>query len=217
MFLQGSGSVSGTVEELALMLRCRTSQMQLALAEMKKFSIADVNEQNRTNDEQNVVFTITCRRNLRTVAIKKLRIDAGRASGASRRTKCEQTPTSTYTSTSLRGKEECEKEGDFKAAMATVPIFLSERIAGHLDFAEMVFESWNGRDGRDGSGVSVRFAPYLKKRWNEEGEQWRNHCHPKQKANGKAAKLWMEKTLTPEEEARIQAAKDLRDRRILAP
>lgn len=77
--------------------------------------------------------------------------------------------------------------------MASVPILLREQIAGNEDFAAMVFNTWNGRDGKDGAGVKVRFAKHLEKRWNEEGEQWRNKCHSYQlkqkKSKGGARKI----------------------------
>ena len=209
MFLQSSGSVSGTIEELALMLHCRTSQMHLALAEMRKFKIADVSEQNPTNDEQNIVFTIICRRNLRTTTIKHLRINAGRASGISRRTKVEQTSTSTSTSTSLSGKGvqgEGVEDPTFESAMAGVPIHTREQIGKHLDFAKMVFDAWDSVDGRNGAGVSCRFEKLLKKRWDEEGEAWANGCHSKQLQKKKAAPplQWTSNELTAKEKLMMQ-------------
>jgi len=67
----------------------------------------------------------------------------------------------------------------FEQAMERVPIQLREQVK--LDFARMVFDSWDGRDGKDASGVIVRFEKLLQKRWSAEGEQWRNNCHTSQK------------------------------------
>jgi hypothetical protein len=65
--------------------------------------------------------------------------------------------------------------------MGRVPIDLFEQMSEHKDFAKLVFDAWDGRDGRDASGVQVRFEKHLRKRWNAEGEQWRNNCHTAQK------------------------------------
>lgn len=63
--------------------------------------------------------------------------------------------------------------------MERVPIQLREQVK--LDFARMVFDSWDSRDGKDAAGASVRFEKHLRKRWNQEGEQWVNGCHSAQK------------------------------------
>ncbi len=88
---------------------------------------------------------------------------------------------SSSNSSSFRGKGECENhkgvEIDFETAMKSVPIQLTELIRGHEDFARMVFDTWDSRDGKDGAGVMVRFAKHLQKRWRSEGEQWINGCH----------------------------------------
>lgn len=100
MFLWGGGSISGTLTELSVLLLCRPNQLQAAIIELKKFKVADIVEQNRTNDEQNDNIIISCRRTLRTVAIKQLRANAGRSSGNKRRTKGEQTSASASACTS---------------------------------------------------------------------------------------------------------------------
>jgi hypothetical protein len=66
----------------------------------------------------------------------------------------------------------------FENAMDRVPIQLREQVKA--DFARMVFDSWDQRDGRDGAGVLCRFEKLLQKRWNSEGEQWRNGRHSEQ-------------------------------------
>lgn len=45
------------------------------------------------------------------------------------------------------------------------------------DFARFVWQTWAGRDGKDGGGVKVRFVSYLKKRWNIEGQEWQSGTH----------------------------------------
>jgi len=85
----------------------------------------------------------------------------------------------TSTSTSASVPEGVQGEPTFEQAMERVPIQLRERVS--KDFAKLVFDSWNGRDGKDGGGVNVRFEKLLQKRWTSEGEQWRNGCHSAQK------------------------------------
>ncbi len=84
------------------------------------------------------------------------------------------------------GEGDCKGEGDFESAMKSVPVQLADHIRGHEAFARMVFDTWDSRDGKDGAGVSVRFAKHLQKRWNAEGEQWRNGCHTAQKKSKKS-------------------------------
>ncbi len=67
----------------------------------------------------------------------------------------------------------------FEQAMERVPIQLREEVKP--DFAHMVFDSWDGRGGKDAAGISVKFEKHLRKRWNQEGEQWQNGCHSRQK------------------------------------
>jgi hypothetical protein len=67
----------------------------------------------------------------------------------------------------------------FEKAMERVPIQLRSEVKP--DFARMVFDTWDGRDGKDASGILVKFEKHLRKRWNAEGEQWQNGCHSRQK------------------------------------
>ena len=67
----------------------------------------------------------------------------------------------------------------FEQAMDRVPIQLREQV--RMDFARHVFDAWSSVDGKNGAGVSCRFEKLLQKRWNAEGEQWRNGCHSAQK------------------------------------
>lgn len=41
------------------------------------------------------------------------------------------------------------------------------------DFAEMVYETWCGRQGRDGAGIQVSFIYLARKRWNREQAEWK--------------------------------------------
>lgn len=45
------------------------------------------------------------------------------------------------------------------------------------DFARYAFDDWSSRDGKDGSGVSVTWPRYAKKRWNREGQEWQAGTH----------------------------------------
>jgi len=96
------------------------------------------------------------------------------------------------------------QEMTFEEAMERVDVQL--RALVKPDFARLVFDSWDGRGGKDGAGVTVRFEKHLRKRWNREGEQWINGCHSAQK--GKVI-LAASRDLTPEEEAKIQEIKDI--------
>lgn len=93
MFLQGVGSISGTIEQLAAMCACRIPQMELAIRQLKEFKVADVVEQNVNTlyeqngnrvEQQNVNITLTCRKISRDLKIKELRRKAGLASATKR-------------------------------------------------------------------------------------------------------------------------------------
>lgn len=45
------------------------------------------------------------------------------------------------------------------------------------DFAEMVYESWSSRGGKDGAGVVVPWLPHIRKRWKYEQHEWRGGTH----------------------------------------
>lgn len=49
------------------------------------------------------------------------------------------------------------------------------------DFARYVFDDWDSREGKDASDVKVGWPGYVKKRWNREGEEWRQGVHKGQK------------------------------------
>ena len=53
------------------------------------------------------------------------------------------------------------------------------------NFTRYVYDDWAGRSGKDASGVSVSFLPYVTKRWTREQVEWRNGKHKgvKQPAN----------------------------------
>lgn len=84
--------------------------MELAIIELEKYRIASITRTERTEGEQNVNITITCRKALRELGIKELKRRAGVASGNKRRTEREQTPASAYASASL-GNGEYEGKG----------------------------------------------------------------------------------------------------------
>ncbi len=173
MFLFGAGSISGTEAELSELLLCRIPQIQVAIAQLKQYKVADVIEQNRTNDEHNVTYTISCRRNVRTVAIKKLKIDAGRASGASRRTKREHASTSTSTSTS--GNGECEGKGGDVPTLDELREFSA--CNGILEStAKKLFDYYQGKNlwlNRNGRLIN----------WKHELQVWQNRDRENQPTN----------------------------------
>jgi len=85
----------------------------------------------------------------------------------------------TPASASASVPEGVQGEPTFEQAMDRVPVQLREQVKP--DFARMVFDTWDGRDGKDASGILVKFEKHLRKRWNQEGEQWNNGCHTAQK------------------------------------
>ncbi len=91
MLLQRVDSVAGTDEQLARLLRCRTTQLQAAVCELKLHDVAIVSEQNG-------IKTLTNRRLQKELRTSRLRSKAG----ASSKTKRDQTPehTSVYASAS---------------------------------------------------------------------------------------------------------------------
>lgn len=68
----------------------------------------------------------------------------------------------------------------FETAMDRVDVQLRGQVPA--EFSKMVFETWDQRGGKDGAGILVRFEKLLRKRWNAEGDQWRNGCHSAQKS-----------------------------------
>lgn len=196
MFLAKEPSVTGTKEQLSRLCRCRPQQVEVAALELHKFKVAIVEWQTDS-------ITIASRRLIREMQASEAHRQAGKQGAKSRWQtdskpidKCMAISASRYASSTSGTGKGVQGEGDFKSAMATVPIQLSEDIGKHLDFAEMVFEDWLGKDGRNGSGIQVRFAAHLRKRWFAEGEQWRNGCHKGRKdGNQSKPKSLMEKDL----------------------
>lgn len=70
MMLSGTGSISGTDDQLARLCRCRLQQIQLAKHELKKFKVAEITV-NRNST------TLACRRLVREHEIRELRKKAG--------------------------------------------------------------------------------------------------------------------------------------------
>jgi len=169
MFLDGTGEITGTLDELCSLCHARRLQMEAALIELKRFNIAEVNEQNRTNDEQNITYSIVCRRNLRTVEIKQLRVSAGRASGASRRTKLEQVSTSTSTSTSL-GNGEYERKGGFQEPTIDEVKLLFAKSGGVPSDADVFFNFYASKGWLVGKS-KMRSVAHAVAGWVSRGRQ----------------------------------------------
>ena len=83
MMLTQSPSISGSLEELSAMLICSNGEMRAAVDQIKRFKVADVNEQN-----SNII--ITNRRRARDCKIKELRSLAGKASATKRQHTIQQ-------------------------------------------------------------------------------------------------------------------------------
>jgi hypothetical protein len=72
MMLQQTGSISGTIEQLASLCVCLVPQMQLALEQLKTFKVANVGMQNDC-------IILSCRKRLRDCNISDVRRDAAKA------------------------------------------------------------------------------------------------------------------------------------------
>ncbi len=79
MMLSETYFVSGTNEELCGLLSCLPVELKLAIDQLKKQKVADI-------DEQNGNITLTSRKRKRDFEIRDLRRKAGIASGTKRRT-----------------------------------------------------------------------------------------------------------------------------------
>lgn len=165
MFLQNTGSITGTIEELAALLVCRTSQMQLAVEQLKKWNVADV----MANGDS---ITIACRRTVRQFEIKELR----RKSGAAGLAKRWQRSTSTSTSSSSEGVQ-----GEVSLTEEQAVAQCSGVLGIPADFGKYIYEDWASRNGRDAGNVQVEWSRYVKKRWNREQDEWRAGIHKGQK------------------------------------
>ena len=112
MMLQQSGSISGTIEELASLCICRVPQMQLAVEQLKKFKVANIIEQNG-----NII--LTSRRRERDCKISEIRSEAGKKSGIARNktsTSTEQrvgTPSSSTSSSVYASDSEIPSWNEF--------------------------------------------------------------------------------------------------------
>lgn len=89
MFLSGKCFIQGTEEELCRLLRCRSTQLQLAMSELSKFDVAIVES---TNCQQTVNISLTNRRRRRELEISSLRSKAGVVSSTKRQHTHQQTP-----------------------------------------------------------------------------------------------------------------------------
>lgn len=150
MFLWGVGSISGTVQELCALLSVqRKTLMELALIELKRYRIATIDEQKGTNDEQNMTYTISCRKVLRTVAISYLRASAGKVSGVKRRTKLKQS--SVYASSTASGNGEYEGKGDgFKEPTMDQVKLSFAKAGGSENDAELFFHHYSANGWKVG-------------------------------------------------------------------
>jgi len=70
MMLMGTAEISGTIEQLARLCRCRPQQIQVAEVELKKFNVAVISHSGDS-------ITIANRRRVRELEIKELRRKAG--------------------------------------------------------------------------------------------------------------------------------------------
>jgi len=172
MLVSGVSTIEGSKHQLAVLCRCRPQEIEVAAIELDKYKVAIVRWQGDG-------IALTSRRVRRDLKIKYDKRNAGIKGAAKRWQTGSKGGMAASISTSVSVPEGVQGEPYFEQAMERVPIQLREQVK--LDFARMVFRSWNGRDGKDGGGVNVRFEKLLQKRWDSEGEQWRNGCHSAQK------------------------------------
>lgn len=120
MLLQRSGSITGTHEQLARLLRCRVTQLQAAICELRQHGVATISEESdstngqhhvHTNSQQNLNTTIVCRRLAKELSITSLRSKAGLASSTKRQHTCQHTSASASASASVRTSEGTVTEG----------------------------------------------------------------------------------------------------------
>lgn len=91
MLLSSTDSVTGTIEELSRLCRCRTMQMQVAIAELQRFSVCNVYQHNGNT-------TLTNRRLHIQLTTKALRSKAGTISSTNRQHTRQHTSASAYAS-----------------------------------------------------------------------------------------------------------------------
>jgi hypothetical protein len=144
MMLQQSGSISGTIEELASLCICRVPQMQLAVEQLKKFKVANIIEQNG-----NII--LTSRRRERDCKISEIRSEAGKKSGIARNktsTSTEQrvgTPSSSASSSVYASDSEIPSWNEFWEYCQSIHCGLAAEWFARDKFEAANADRWKGK------------------------------------------------------------------------
>ena len=84
-----------------------------------------------------------------------------------------------------KGREEKEGKGMERPPAQTNGELPTEKEAVDMtmtagipeDFTRFVFSDWSVREGKDAAGNSVKFLPYVTKRWSRERGEWQSGNH----------------------------------------
>ena len=181
------GEVSGTVEQLAKLARCSAAEMAAAITELDACKIARVTVRNSK-------VTLLSRRLKREEitrkngAIRAARFRRNAARNAQHNGVDVRSQKSDVRCTG-RGPLVQGALGDQSPVESAPPnrhqeipsadqaVAQTMAVGIPEDFCRFVFADWSSRDGKDAGGVSVRWLPYVTKRWSRERKEWNNGNH----------------------------------------
>lgn len=183
----GVGQLTGTVAQLAKLARCSAAEMEQSIRELDAYKIASVTVRNSK-------VTLLSRRLKREEitrkngAIRAARFRRNAARNAQRHGVDVRSQKSDVRCTG-RGPLVQGALGDQSPVESAPPNrhqeipSVDQAVAQTMavgipeDFCRFVFADWSSRDGKDAGGVSVRWVPYVTKRWNRERKEWSNGNH----------------------------------------
>ena len=183
----GVGQLTGTVAQLAKLARCSAAEMEQSIRELDAYKIARVTVRNSK-------VTLLSRRLKREEitrkngAIRAARFRRNAARNAQRHGVDVRSQKSDVRCTG-RGPLVQGALGDQSPVESAPPNrhqeipSVDQAVAQTMavgipeDFCRFVFADWSSRDGKDAGGVSVRWLPYVTKRWSREQKEWNNGNH----------------------------------------
>lgn len=183
----GVGQLTGTVAQLAKLARCSAAEMEQSIRELDAYKIARVTVRNSK-------VTLLSRRLKREEitrkngAIRAARFRRNAARNAQRHGVEVRSQKSDVRCTG-RGPLVQGALGDQSPVesapqnrhqeIPSVDQAVAQTMAVGIpeDFCRFVFADWSSRDGKDAGGVSVRWVPYVTKRWSRERKEWSNGNH----------------------------------------
>lgn len=127
MLNSGLPHVEGTVEQLSRLCRCRPTQMQSAICELRQFNVCSV-------DEQNGCIILTCRRLLREFNLSNLRSNAAKQRWNKNNANAHAPSAYAYASVST-SKEGGVGGTTYSAASRVIVVYLREQSG--RDFREV--------------------------------------------------------------------------------